>query len=270
MTEIHDDVFCLRDGDVFVYLVRSGDQGLVIDAGFESTARLLAEALPAIGVSRIGRVVLTHGHGDHYEGCTELVGRFASKVCIHADDARLIAETGDVVLFRELDRAYPGLFTVPRESRPAAPAGVMLREGDTVTVGERRLEVLHTPGHSAGSICILDRSNGLLFSGDTVSGDFVHFYCMPGVLDASQERLERTSFEHLLMAHPYPPAKTNALSGASARGFIARSREARASAMERVRQCMRQDPGILPQSLAKELAGPTLISVIRMMEAAAR
>ncbi len=130
--------------------------------------------------------------------------------------------------------------------------------------------MLHTPGHSAGSICLLDRAHGLLFSGDAVSGDFVHFYCAPDVLDASQARLERTSFEHLLMAHPYPPQKTNALSGSRARTFIARSREARASAMERIRKRMRQDPGILPQVLVKELAGPTLISVIRMMEAAAR
>ena len=270
MTEIRDNVFCLRDGDVFVYFIKSKDEGLVIDAGFASTARLLAEALPAIGVRRIGRIVLTHGHGDHYEGCTELVGRFASEVCIHHDDARLIAETGDVVLFRELDRAYPGLFTVPRDSRPAAPAAVMLREGDAVGIGDRRLDILHTPGHSQGSICLLDAANGILFSGDTVSGDFVHFYGAPDVLGESQARLERTGFEHLLMAHPYPPERTNALSGSRARAFLARSREARASAMERVRQRMRKDPRISPQELVTQLAGPTLISVIRMMEAAAR
>jgi glyoxylase-like metal-dependent hydrolase (beta-lactamase superfamily II) len=270
VTEIFDNVFCLRDGDVFVYLVRSGDESLAVDAGFASTARLLADELPAVGVRRIGRIVLTHGHGDHYEGCTELVGRFASEVCIHADDARLIAETGDAVLFRELDRAYPGLFPAPRDSRPAAPAATMLHEGDSVAIGDRRLDVLHTPGHSPGSICLLDRAHGLLFSGDAVSGDFVHFYCAPDVLDASQARLERTGFEHLLMAHPYPPEKTNVLSGNRARAFLARSREARASARERVRQRMRQDPRISPQELTKQLAGPTLISVIRMMEAAAR
>lgn len=268
MTEIHDDVFVLRDGNVFVYLLRAGEEGLLVDAGFDSTARLLAAELPALGVRRLGRIVLTHGHGDHYEGCSELVARFASEVCAHPDDARLVAETGDAVLFRELDRAYPGLFEVPGTSRPAAPASVLLREGDVVEIGDRRLDVLHTPGHSAGSLCLLDRAYGLLFSGDTVSGDFVHFYCEPRVLDASQQRLERTAFDHLLMAHPYPPENTNALSGSRARHFIARSREARAEAMERVSRRVRERPGISPRDLAKELAGPTLISVIKMIEAA--
>jgi glyoxylase-like metal-dependent hydrolase (beta-lactamase superfamily II) len=270
MTEIHDGVFCLRDRNAFVYLVRSGEEGLAIDAGFESTGRMLADALESLGVRRLGRVLLTHGHGDHYEGCGELDRRLGTRASIHAADARLIVETGDAVLYRELDRAYPGLFPVPAELRPSPPAAALLAEGDVVELGERRLRVLHTPGHTEGSLCFLEEARGILFSGDTVSGDFVHFYCEPHALDASLARLEGTSFEHLLMAHPYPPGNTSSLSGDRARAHIARSRDALAAAGRRVSEVLERDPTIAAQALAQELAGPTVISVIRLMEAARR
>lgn len=267
MTEIHEGVYVLRDGNVFVYLVKSGEEGLLVDAGFEPTARRIALELASTGVKRLGRIVLTHGHGDHYEGCAELRRRYGSEICIHPDDARLIGETGDAPLFRELDRAWPGLFAVPGDARPAAPASTLLREGDEVSVGERKLQVLHTPGHSEGSICLHEEASGLLFSGDTVSGDFVHFYCEPDVLDATLARLEGAELGELLLAHPYPPERTNSLAGGRARAFIARSRQALAAARGRVARRLEETPSIAPQALAKELGGPTLISVIRMMEA---
>jgi glyoxylase-like metal-dependent hydrolase (beta-lactamase superfamily II) len=268
VTEVADGVFVLQDRNVFIYVIKDGDAALLVDAGFEETARMLMVELESIGVRRIARVLLTHGHGDHYEGCAELVRAHGAAIGIHPDDARLIVETGDVVLYRELDAAYPGLFPVPDKSSPAAAATFALAEGTVVTLRDRSLRVLHVPGHSEGSVCLLDEDHGLLFSGDAASGDFVHFYCRPGTVDASLERLERTGFSHLLMAHPYPPEHANVLPGDRARAFLARSRSAVASAAGKVAARVREDPDATPKALTEELGGPTLISVIKMMESA--
>ncbi len=268
MTEIHDNVFALQDRNVFVYLIKSGEEGLVIDSGFDETARMLVSQLESVGVRRVVRVVLTHGHGDHYEGAPELKRVFGADIGIHPADARLIAESGDYVLMRELSEIYPGLFSVPERHAVLGVVPSMLREGERVGVGSRKVRVLHTPGHSDGCACFLDEEHGLLYSGDAVSGDFVHFYCKPQTVDASLARLEGETFEHLIMAHPYPPENANLLSGARARSYLARSREACASAMARVADRLREDPAIGPQKLAEELKGPTLISVIKMMESA--
>lgn len=268
MKEISDDVFVLQDRNVFVYLIRSGEEGLVIDAGFEETARMLVSSLGSLGVRRVARVLLTHGHGDHYEGAPELHRAFGSDIGIHPADARLIAESGDYVLMRELSGTYPGLFSVPEKHATLGVTPSTLREGERIGVGSRSVRVIHTPGHSDGCACFLDEEHGLLFSGDAVSGDFVHFYCEPETVDASLARLEGETFEHLLMAHPYPPENANHLSGARARRFLARSREACASASARVAERLRADPAVGAQKLAEELKGPTLIAVIKMMEGA--
>jgi glyoxylase-like metal-dependent hydrolase (beta-lactamase superfamily II) len=266
--EISHGVFMLLDRNVFVYLIKSGEEGLVIDAGFDETARMLVSQLESVGVRRVARVLLTHGHGDHYEGAPELKRVYGADIGIHPADARLIAESGDYVLMRELSETYPGLFSVPEKHAVLGVVPSMLRDGEHIRVGSRSLRVLHTPGHSDGCACFLDEEHGLLFSGDAVSGDFVHFYGKPQTVDASLARLEGETFGHLLMAHPYPPENANLLSGSRARSFLARSREACVSAMARVTDRLRGDPAIGPQKLAEELKGPTLISVIKMMESA--
>ena len=56
------------------------------------------------------------------------------------------------------------------EDYTLAPADAtrLVDEGDTIALGSRVIEVLHTPGHSPGGICLLDREAGILFSGDTI------------------------------------------------------------------------------------------------------
>ena len=268
MVERGDGVYSLTDRGASVYLIRSGDEALLIDSGFDSTAAMILAELHAMGVKRIARILLTHGHGDHYEGCARIVRAFGSEVGIHPADARLITETGDVVLYRELNRSYPDLFPVPAEHQAATASSLDLTEGVVVRVGERRLRALHTPGHSEGSVCLLEEERGLLFSGDAVSGDFVHFYCAPAVLEKTLGRIAFMPIARLLMAHAYPPEGASVLDGGRARRFVERSAGALMQARSRVANRLREDPGITAQRLTEELHGPTLIAVIRMMEEA--
>ena len=98
-------------------------------------------------------IVSTHGHWDH-------VG----------DNAAVAEHTGAPIAVHQLDAhrlTNPQPLYAPFEIPPSVPA-VDLAEGGEIRFGEIRLRVLHTPGHTEGSVCLLSADDGLLFSGDTL------------------------------------------------------------------------------------------------------
>jgi len=98
-------------------------------------------------------IVSTHGHWDHI-----------------GDNAAVAEHTGADIAVHPLDRdrlTDPRSPSAPFPIVPSIPA-VDLAEGGEIRFGEIRLTVLHTPGHTEGSVCLLGRDDGLLFSGDTL------------------------------------------------------------------------------------------------------
>lgn len=98
-------------------------------------------------------IVSTHGHWDHI-----------------GDNAAVAAHTGADIAVHSLDRGrleHPEPVFAPFDIPPSVPA-VELAEGGRIRFGSLRLRVLHTPGHTEGSVCLLAEDDGLLFSGDTL------------------------------------------------------------------------------------------------------
>ena len=98
-------------------------------------------------------IVSTHGHWDHI-----------------GDNAAVAAHTGADIAVHPLDRdrlEHPEPLWAPFEIPPSVPA-VELAEGGQIRFGELRLTVLHTPGHTEGSVCLLATDDGVLLSGDTL------------------------------------------------------------------------------------------------------
>ena len=98
-------------------------------------------------------IVSTHGHWDHI-----------------GDNAAVATHAGADIAVHPLDRerlTNPQPLYAPFDIPPSVPA-VELAEGGLVRFGEIRLRVLHTPGHTEGSVCLLAEDEGLLFSGDTL------------------------------------------------------------------------------------------------------
>lgn len=139
----------------------TGAGAVVIDpAGDEA---VLLEALEGRSVSY---VVLTHGHFDHLVAARAVLAATGAPLLVHEADAGRITNaegTGARLFGMEYD---------------APPADTVLRDGDLVEAGGLVLEVLHTPGHTQGSICLL--GGGHLFSGDTLFAGSIGRTDFPG------------------------------------------------------------------------------------------
>jgi hydroxyacylglutathione hydrolase len=138
---------------VFSYIVgcEQGKEGLIIDpAGSESKIVSKAEDM---GLT-IRYVVNTHGHADHTCGNRAVLAKTGAELVAHRDDAAEI--------LRGLNRA----FSMAMGKRPSPAPHLLVTDGDVIPIGKTSLKVIHTPGHTPGSICLYGEGN--LFTGDTL------------------------------------------------------------------------------------------------------
>jgi glyoxylase-like metal-dependent hydrolase (beta-lactamase superfamily II) len=137
--------------NVHVLADETSREAIAIDTAIPSLA-WIADELTQRGWT-LKLIVSTHGHWDHI-----------------GDNAAVAAATGAQIAVHPLDRerlTNPQPVWAPIEIPPSVPA-VELAEGGVIRFGEIRLTVLHTPGHTEGSVCLMARDEGLLFSGDTL------------------------------------------------------------------------------------------------------
>jgi glyoxylase-like metal-dependent hydrolase (beta-lactamase superfamily II) len=152
-------------------------EGAIIDPGGDAK-RILAE-VERLGL-KIKYVINTHGHFDHTLANKEVVKATGAPLAIHSADASMLTQGGGARFFGIIGKASP-------------PADVILDEGQVLTLGQIELQVLHTPGHSPGSICLYSEDEGVLFDGDVLFNMGMGRYDLPGgsysVLMESIQRL---------------------------------------------------------------------------------
>src|SRR5438477_7968596 len=152
--------------DVFALL---GERVTLIDAGWPGSGPFVLRQLRKLGRSpdEVDRIVLTHYHIDHRGAAGELARATGAQVLIHATEAPYIRGSlryPNPVQFGPL-APVAGLVLAAARGRPVRADE--LQDGDTLPV-LGGLQVLHSPGHTRGSVALWLPSEGILFSGDTM------------------------------------------------------------------------------------------------------
>ena len=179
VTHYSDDVVAIAEPghieDVKAYLVLGSDRSVLIDScvGFEDI-RAVVEHHTSGPVT----LVNTHGHLDHIGNNW----RFEDRLVHEADADRVRAGLTNAQLGRFLkpeafSREPPPGFDPETHHTPGTEPTGFVNDGDVIDLGNRRLRVMHTPGHTPGCISLVDDANGLLFPGDMVhtGAMFAHY-----------------------------------------------------------------------------------------------
>ncbi|MCS7149313.1 MAG: MBL fold metallo-hydrolase [Caldimicrobium sp.] len=177
-------------------------EALVIDPGDEDL-RILHK-LEHLGL--VPKFILgTHAHPDHILGAELLRKNLQIPFLLHEKDAEFFQMRENFQTFR--------LWGFPENPKPDGH----LKEGDVLMIGNNHLRVIHTPGHSPGSICFYAERDGLLFTGDTLFVEGIGRADLPGgdfrvLLRSIRERLFTLPEETVIYpGHDYGPSPTSTI-----------------------------------------------------------
>jgi glyoxylase-like metal-dependent hydrolase (beta-lactamase superfamily II) len=236
------------DATTLTMVLLGEEDGLIVDTGLP--ASLDQVVLPDL--ARKGRsppwirtIVNTHCHSDHVGGNAALVDLAAPRVLIHAREAAYLADPARFVLdlqARDGDgrrQPAPDLDEIRRlYGRGTAPDAV-LEDGDHLLVDGQDWQVVHTPGHSPGGICLYEAATQTLITGDAIQAEGttscdLAFYFDASAYARSVDKVAALDVAMIIAGHPFKPFPSAILVGADARRFLELSRAAPARYREQV------------------------------------
>ena len=151
-------------------------EAFVVDPGVYN--KRFEAALRAAGVEKLRYILLTHGHFDHISGVKALKEDFGGDVVIHREDAGCLYDKS---------KSLASKFFFPQHD---VTADVLVDDGQRLPFGEGEIEVIHTPGHTKGSVCYTIED--IMLSGDTLFKSSIGRTDFPGgSIEEMKESLKR-------------------------------------------------------------------------------
>ncbi len=153
LKELKIDTWIGDPTNCYIILDEKSKEAMVVDAAGDVDK---IEEMLHILHAKLKYIYLTHCHGDHILGVTELKRRCGGKILIHRDDAE------------GLNDAYINLTPYLIEEKIELEADSRVDDNDLIHLGDLQFKVIYTPGHTKGSTCLYCEKAKCLFSGDTL------------------------------------------------------------------------------------------------------
>jgi hydroxyacylglutathione hydrolase len=148
---------------VYIYLIYGKKRIILIDSGVASSEKIILDYLKSTGrhPEEISLLILTHSHPDHIGAARAIKSISGSTLAAHAAEKSWIENVDQ----QERERPVPGFKSLVGGS---VHVDQTLQDGDVLDLDGLGIHVMHTPGHSSGSICLWLPDEGALFSADAI------------------------------------------------------------------------------------------------------
>jgi len=180
-----DTFYAGRERYTAAYLL-SAEQPAIVETGPTTSAAAVVAGLERLGIgpADLAHIVVTHIHLDHAGGVGRLAELYpAATVWVHergaphlADPTRLVASAARIYGDVQLAELFGPVEPVPAHRIRG------LSDGDRIDLGDRALDVLHTPGHASHQVALVDSETGAVFTGDALG---IHVPDVPGLRPAT-------------------------------------------------------------------------------------
>jgi glyoxylase-like metal-dependent hydrolase (beta-lactamase superfamily II) len=213
--KINDSIYHIYESlGVYCTLIVGSKAALLIDTGF-GFGDILGKVKTITNLPI--KVINTHGHVDHIQG-----NKFFDDIMIHKDDSKMIKFYSSFLLklfiyiVEKKNLNFEEKKNTSKYFRKNIQKLKYVSDGYLIDLGDRVLEIIHMPGHTQGSICILDKKDRILFSGDSISNDIWLFQKESTKVNKFIESMSkvikrRSEFDVIIFSHSPVMFKTTIL-----------------------------------------------------------
>lgn len=203
-------IYKLLGGRSNIFLVDTGTQKLVIDSSHRLYASIIRRRFRKLNINHIDYLILTHTHFDHTGNAALIQNEFGAKTAVHHTEADYLRNgrsplPAGVNAFSKWILKHLGPIIVGTPVCNPCEANIILNNGDEFQDKNSEISILHTPGHSIGSVCIII-DHEFAIAGDTIFGIFPWSSFPPfaddvKLLKESRKKLAETNCHTFLPAH---------------------------------------------------------------------